>query len=213
MHDSYISAAYVLEKLRRTQGLVQSMSYWAYTDLFEEPGPPDAPFHGGFGLMTREGVRKPVWFAYKYLAALQGRELHTGDAQSWAASDGRHLQLLLWDWRKPAQAVSNRSYFGKPQPSRPVDGVQLQLQQLPPGRYRLQQRRTGFKANDAHTAYLAMGSPKSLDAQQLAKLQSLSADKPELQRELRIGANGSAALDLALRSHDVLLLTFERLGT
>ena len=43
---------------------------FVYSDLFEEPGPPDAPFHGGFGLMTREGVRKPVWFAYRYLAQL-----------------------------------------------------------------------------------------------------------------------------------------------
>ncbi len=41
------------------------MSYWAYTDLFEEPGPPPTPFHGGFGLMNREGIRKPAWFAYK----------------------------------------------------------------------------------------------------------------------------------------------------
>lgn len=38
------------------------MSYWTHSDLFEEPGPPDRPFHGGFGLMTREGVRKPAWF-------------------------------------------------------------------------------------------------------------------------------------------------------
>lgn len=40
MHDSYISAPYVLSKLKATEGLVQGMSYWTYTDLFEEPGPP-----------------------------------------------------------------------------------------------------------------------------------------------------------------------------
>ncbi|MBW8859943.1 MAG: cellulase family glycosylhydrolase, partial [Caulobacter sp.] len=49
VHDSYVSAAYILEKLKRTQGLAQGMSYWTYTDLFEEPGPPTAPFQGGFG--------------------------------------------------------------------------------------------------------------------------------------------------------------------
>ena len=40
VHDSYISAPYILSKLKGTQGLVQGMSYWTYTDLFEEPGPP-----------------------------------------------------------------------------------------------------------------------------------------------------------------------------
>ena len=38
------------------------MSYWTYTDLFEEPGPPPTPFHGGFGLLNREGIRKPAYF-------------------------------------------------------------------------------------------------------------------------------------------------------
>ena len=28
------------------------MSYWTYTDMFYEAGPPPAPFHGGFGLIN-----------------------------------------------------------------------------------------------------------------------------------------------------------------
>ena len=75
VHDSYISAPYILSKLKATQGLVQGMSYWTYSDLFEEPGPPPTPFHGGFGLINREGIRKPACFAYKYLNALRGKEI------------------------------------------------------------------------------------------------------------------------------------------
>lgn len=210
VHDSYMGAAYVLTKLKQTQGLAQHMSYWVYSDLFEEPGPPDAPFHGGFGLMTREGLRKPAWFAYKYLAALarlDGRELPSADPFSWAATDGRQLQALVWDWRQPEQSVSNRSYFGKPRPARDVGSVALTLRHLPPGRYRLAQRRTGFEANDAHTAYLKMGSPKALDAAQQAALEGLTMDPPEAVRELRVGHDGTARLTLRLRSHDVVLLS------
>ncbi|CAM4025220.1 GH39 family glycosyl hydrolase [Roseateles saccharophilus] len=210
VHDSYVSAAYVLTKLKQTQGIAQSMSYWTYSDLFEEPGPPDAPFHGGFGMMTREGIRKPVWFAYRYLAALQGREVPTSDAFTWAATDGQQLQAVVWDWRNTGQKLSNRSFFGKPQPSHDVGTVNVVLRHLPPGRYRLTQRRTGFEANDAHTAYLKMGSPKDLDAKQLAELQALTADKPEQQRELLVGAAGSATVTLKLRSHDVLLLSLQK---
>ncbi len=214
VHDSYISAAYVLTKLKQTQGMAQSMSYWTYSDLFEEPGPPDAPFHGGFGLMTREGLRKPVWFAYKYLAALarlQGKQIPSSDPFSWAATDGSQVQALIWDWRNPDQKVSNRSFFGRPQPAKPLGTVEVQLRQLPPGRYKLQLRRTGYLANDAHTAYLQMGSPKNLDARQVAELHQLTADKPELERDLRVGASGVLTLTLALRSHDVLLLSLQRL--
>ena len=34
VHDSYISAPYILTKLKASQGLAQGMSYWTYTDLF-----------------------------------------------------------------------------------------------------------------------------------------------------------------------------------
>jgi xylan 1,4-beta-xylosidase len=212
VHDSYMSAAYVLTKLKQTQGIAQSMSYWTYSDLFEEPGPPDAPFHGGFGMMTREGVRKPVWFAYRYLAALQGKEVPTSDGFTWAATDGKQLQALVWDWRNTDQKVSNRSFFGKPRPAHDVGTAQVELRHLPPGRYQLTQRRTGFEANDAHTAYLKMGSPKNLDAQQLVELQGLTTDKPELERELRVGANGTATVTVKLRSHDVVLLSLQKVG-
>jgi xylan 1,4-beta-xylosidase len=80
VHDSYISAPYILSKLKGCDGLAQGMSYWTYTDLFEEPGPPSASFQGGFGLLNREGIRKPAFFAYKYLRALQGDSIATGDA-------------------------------------------------------------------------------------------------------------------------------------
>jgi hypothetical protein len=83
VHDSYISAPYILSKLKGTQGLAQGMSYWTYTDLFEEPGPPPTPFHGGFGLMNREGIRKPAWFAYKYLHAVRGRRCPPPTIRRW----------------------------------------------------------------------------------------------------------------------------------
>jgi hypothetical protein len=52
VHDSYISAPYILTKLKASQGLAQGMSHWTYADLFKQPGPPTAPFQGGFGLMN-----------------------------------------------------------------------------------------------------------------------------------------------------------------
>jgi xylan 1,4-beta-xylosidase len=215
VHDSYMSAPYVLTKLKQTQGIAQHMSYWVYSDLFEEPGPPDAPFHGGFGMMTREGIRKPVWFTYKYLAALarlNGKEIPSGDEFSWAATDGQQVQAIVWDWRATDQKVSNRSFFGKPQPARDAGTTKVELRHLPPGRYQLTQRRTGYQANDAHTAYLKMGSPKNLDTRQLAELQGLTTDQPETQRELRVGASGSASVTLKLRSHDVVLLSLQKVG-
>lgn len=207
VHDSYVSAAYILEKLRRVQGLVQGMSYWTYTDLFEEPGPPTKPFEGGFGLMNPEGIRKPAWFAYKYLNAIKGQALATSDGQVFAARDGERVAVLAYAWRQPDQKVSNRPFFQRSHPTFDVEPLKLTVSGLKPGSYRLRVRRTGYRANDAYSAYIDMGLPKTLTATQVSQLQGLTEDRPEIQRIIK--SRGEAVVDLPMRANDIVLVELE----
>jgi xylan 1,4-beta-xylosidase len=211
VHDSYHGAAYILAKLKGVKGIAQGMSYWTFSDLFEEPGPPTAPFEGGFGLMNPQGIRKPAWFAYRYLDALRGSEIPSADGQALAAVDGGKVAVVAWDFQQPVQPVSNRSYFTKVQPTRPAQTAALSVTGLKPGAYRLEARRTGFRANDAYTAYLEMGAPRTLSAEQVAQLNALTADRPEIARQVRVGADGVARLDLPMRANDIVLVTLEPL--
>lgn len=210
VHDSYVSAAYIVEKLRRVKGPVQGMSYWTYTDLFEEPGPPTAPFQGGFGLMNPQGIRKPSWFAYKYLNALKGRELACEDDQVFAARDGDRVTVLAYAWRQPDQKVSNRPFYTRLHPAAEIEPLKVRLTGLKPGRYQLRVRRVGYRRNDAYSAYLEMGSPATLTAAQLGALQVLTNDRPEIERVLRVSAD--AVLDLPMRANDVVLIELDPLA-
>jgi xylan 1,4-beta-xylosidase len=73
--------------------------------------------------------------------------------------------------------------------------------------YRLQIHRTGFRANDAYSAYIEMGAPKDLDPVQLAKLNALTADRPEDDKTVRSGKDGSLEVNLPMRSNDIVLVT------
>lgn len=207
VHDSYIGAAYILSKLKACEGLVQGMSYWTYTDLFEEPGPPPTPFHGGFGLLNREGIRKPTYFAYKYLHALQGNTITTQDMQSMVATNGKSVEAVVWDFEQPQQNVSNRPFYTKVVLAHAAVPVQLKVEHLVPQReYRLRVYRTGFRSNDAYTAYLEMGSPKELTATQLTQLQKLTRDEPEKNETVRTSTGGGVELTLPMKSNDVVLV-------
>ena len=189
---------------------MQGMSYWTYTDLFEEPGPPPTPFHGGFGLLTREGIRKPAYFAYKYLHALQGNAIAANDAQAMVATNGKSVSALIWDFEQPVQKVSNHPFYSKVVPSQAAAPVQLKLQHLVAGAaYRLQVHRTGYQANDAYSAYIEMGAPKNLDPAQLAKLNALTTDQPEEDKTVQAGKNGALEVTVAMRSNDIVLVTLE----
>lgn len=212
VHDSYISSPYILAKLKASQGLLQGMSYWTYTDLFEEPGPPSAPFQGGFGLLNPQGIRKPAFFAYKYLHALQGESLRSNDPQAMLSTQAGNVTAVIWDFEQPDQKVSNRSFYTKLIPARAAVPVQLQMIHLVPNTtYRLQVHRAGYHANDAYSAYIEMGSPKELSAAQIAHLNELTRDLPETDKVIRSGPTGTIECAVPLNSNDIVLVTLKRI--
>jgi len=209
VHDSYINAPYVLTKLKQTRGIAQGMSYWAYTDLFEEAGPPPTPFHGGFGLINREGIRKPTWFAHKYLNQIVGREIPSTDPLVWASVDDQRIAVLAWDWQQPHQELSNTPFYTRKLPAGSAAPLAIRLKHVVPGGYHLRVHRTGYLKNDPMSLYIDMGKPKDLSAEQLSKLQAATADVAEQDRTVTVGKDGVLNVDLPMRSNDVVLVTLE----
>ena len=211
MHDTYLNAAFVLEKLKRAEGTVQSMSYWTYTDLFEESGPPPTPFHGGFGLINREGIPKATYFAYKYLADLGPEVLPDADAHSWLTRKGDDFAALMWDFVTPKQTESDRPYFRKRHPAADAEPAKLTVKGLKPGRYRLTVRRTGFMANDVYSQYIAWGLPETLSERQIADLKAKASDRPETDETVTVGKNGIFRRPVAMRTNDCVFVSLSRL--
>ena len=210
VHDAYQSAAYVLNTLKHTEQTANSLSYWTFTDIFEEAGPPPAPFHGGFGLINLQGIKKPAYFAYKYLHELSASELQNADAASWATKDAAgNVQVLLWNFTPPALGTeTNQMYFRKEHPAVPAEKVALDMKKLLPGTYRLDIYRVGYRQNDAYSAYLQAGRPTYLSPVQLATLQGITQDVPIRSQTVKVGVAGlTEALDL--RTNDVVLVKLQ----
>ena len=155
--------------------------------------------------MNIDGIRKPAWFAYEYLRALRGNAIPSVDPETWAASDGKHVAAVIWDWVQPEQKLSDRPYYTKVHPSVAERPAQVEFEHLKPGRYMLSVRRTGFEHNDPQTAYLEMGSPAKLTQAQLAKLRRLTSDLPETKRLVQVRSNGRFVVTIPMRSNDVVL--------
>ncbi|WPV02138.1 glycoside hydrolase [Mucilaginibacter sp. cycad4] len=73
-HDSLQAATYLIKANIDGIGIVNSLSYWTFTDIFEEGGAGDSIFHGGFGLINYQGIVKPAFHAYRMLNQL-GNEI------------------------------------------------------------------------------------------------------------------------------------------
>jgi xylan 1,4-beta-xylosidase len=216
VHDSYFCAAWILHRLRQLPKGVDAMSYWTFSDQFEEAGIADKPFHGGFGLLTMQGLPKPAYFAYRFLNELGDSELECEDANVWACrNDQGAVQVLLWDYSHPTQDSPNAQFFARDWPAEPTTPVRLNIAGLTPREQKLNITRVGYRHNDVYTAYLDLGAPDGqpekpclLSDDALAKLRPACAGDPET-RKVAVGQDGILTLELPLNENDVYLITVE----
>jgi Beta-xylosidase len=208
MHDQYHQASFILDKVKRATPYVTSMSYWTFTDIFEEQGPPFTPFHGGFGMMNLEGIRKPSFYAFKFLSRLGTSDVSTDDSQSWItkSADGS-VQALMWDYSPvvPPKGNIDQVYYKQALPPMDKGQLVLNLQNVPNGKYRVTVFQTGYKQNDAFTAYAEMGLPRQLTRAQVDALKKVSNGDSISDGEVSI-ANRSFSKTLPLRTNDCFLV-------
>lgn len=213
IHDSYHEAAYVLNTVRRAAPDVNSMSYWTFTDIFEEAGPRVSPFHGGFGLMNYQDIKKPAYYAYKYLNQLGNTELLCADSSALVCKDlNGNVQALVWDFTidHPGDSVNNQIFYKRLIPAKALAPIRLKLHGLQPGKYMVQIYKTGYHANDPYSAYFEMGSPSQLSREQVKILKKKEADDPIEQITVNINASGNFDKQLAINQNDVLLIKINR---
>jgi xylan 1,4-beta-xylosidase len=209
IHDSYHSAAFILDKIRNIGPAANSMSYWTFTDIFEEAGPRMTPFHGGFGLLNYQDLQKPSYFAYQFLQRLGGTELNSSDPAAFVCRDNSGgVQALFWDFTitHPGPSIINQEYYKADHPAVAKNPAELRLSHLPKGTYRLLTYKVGYRANDVQAAWRDLGSPAQLTRAQVETLRKASAGEPCLDEKVRIGANGSFSRCFEMRENDVWLV-------
>lgn len=95
-HDRLPAASFLLKILPQGIGLANSLSYWTFTDVFEEKGAGNSVFHGGFGMINYQGLPKPTFHAYRMLNALGDEVINRdGDAFVTRHSDTGKITAIL----------------------------------------------------------------------------------------------------------------------
>ncbi|MEO6233311.1 MAG: glycoside hydrolase [Ferruginibacter sp.] len=213
IHDSYHEAAYILEKLKQAGNAAQSMSYWVFTDIFEEPGPRYTPFHGGFGLLTIQGINKPAFFAYQFLNKLGSTELANSDSRSWVTKNARgDVQMMLWDFTYTLpDSTNNQNYYMKDLPSKSKGKATIHVSHVPAGKYRVEMYKVGYRENDAYTSYIDMGRPDRLNREQVAQLKKQSSGKAVYTGTIDIKANEDFSKTIEVKENDVCFINLIKL--
>jgi xylan 1,4-beta-xylosidase len=206
MHDTYQQAAFILSKVKGAYRSVNSMSYWTFTDIFEENGPRMTPFHGGFGLINYEDLKKPAFYAFKFLNELGPTQLKDADPASWVCkSPDGSVQALFWNYTPivPPPGMNDQQFYQHKIPAKDIGPVQLCITNLSAGSYSLRIYQTGYRANDVFTEYLDLGSPSQLTPAQVGILREQSNGDPESVTTIQVEAGQPFIRTFDLRQNDV----------
>lgn len=153
---SYVGPA-LANTVRQCDGDVDMMSFWTFSDVFEEGGPFRQPFQGHFGLRAKGGINKPSYYAFGILHKLGDQRIANSASNVIATKrkDGT-LVIAVWNLVDPDKTGSTRT-------------VRLAFEGIR-GNATARVSRVDDEHGNTLKAYRAMGSPRYPTEDQIRKL-------------------------------------------
>jgi xylan 1,4-beta-xylosidase len=169
--DAVFMAPWLADTIRQCDGLVAALSYWTFSDVFEEQGVIKTPFYGGFGLLAENGVPKPSFNAFKLLHQLGDQRIATDSTSVLVTRrpDGK-LVIAAWNLFLPEETGKAKDV------TLVFKGASSREQVLI--------SRVDSKHGSVQDAYDAMGQPVSPTRDQAAALRMAAAIPPPEKKRL-----------------------------
>jgi xylan 1,4-beta-xylosidase len=172
--DSEFMGPWLADTIRQCDGLVDMMSYWTFSDVFEEQGVVKTPFYGGFGLMAEDNLPKPSFNAFLLLHRLGDARIpiDSKDALVTRRPDGS-LAIAVWNLSLPEEKGEQKD-------------VTLQLQGLS-GSHIATLNLVDADHGSLRKAYAAMGSPAYPTQAQIQSLRKAAELSPPVSLQIHDG--------------------------
>lgn len=212
LHDTMFMAPFVIYHAMNTLGDVKAMAFWCFTDVFEESIVPSSPFYGGFGLMNRDGLKKPSYYAFEFLQRLGEELIVKGDGYVGTQKSDGSMQLLLYhyvhvdhlfssgDWSELSNLNRYEVFEEKGNKV-----FQINISHLS-GTYKCTSYQLDRDHGSAFDEWVRMGAPVFLTEEELAYLHGRSG--PVIRTEIL--QDKSWQKEINLPPHGILLLTLEK---
>jgi len=110
VEDTAFMGPWLADTIRQCDGLTTMMSYWTFSDVFEEQGVVKTPFYGGFGLLAERSIPKAAFNDFALLHQLGDvrLEVNSDSVLVTRRKDGS-LVVAAWNLFLPEEAGSPKT--------------------------------------------------------------------------------------------------------
>ena len=190
-HDTDFHAAYIARILSEAGEYADSYSYWTFSDVFEEMDVPRSIFHGGFGLVALNSIKKPTFYAFEFFSKA-GEELLYRDEHLIVTKEDDRYVIIGWNWHDMRDNKSS-----------PDESYTLLLPSIGKQAILVKKEVGGSHANPMQT-WSNLGKPRNLNREQL---EILKAAAEPLQTDSKLfEQNGVYEVELTIPCNHLCML-------
>lgn len=144
LNDTRFKGAYILKNVADIAELVDAAGYWLLSDIYSEGGDSNRLLYGGSGLVTKDGIYKPAYFALYFLSLMKPFLVKKGRNFLLTSDKNDSYALVIYNMKS-----LNHRAFMKAEASMTVEDMalifedeapvqlEIHLDQTPRGIYRL----------------------------------------------------------------------------
>jgi len=196
--DSIYMGPWLASTVSQCDGLTEAMSYWTFSDVFEEGGVVKTPFYGGFGLVAEDDIPKPAYNAFALLHRLGSTRLKSdSDSALITRRNNGALAIALWNYAPPDGTGEHYTPVRSPGPAQ---HFVLELHGVP-GKAHASIWRVDADHGNVIKAFDAMGRPPTPSREQLDALRAAARLPPPK----RVVLNGGK-LEVDVPTHGLVLV-------
>jgi len=174
-HDGAMNAAFVMRQVTECSreffnnpDKIRFFAFWCHSDVFDELGEPDSEFPGLFGLITRNGIRKPNYNAFKMLRMLGRSRIRilggNSEVNGIATYNDEKITIILHNCLYDIKRAEGDSRYNRI--------INLKVENIPWSKVKVEHYRIDDLRSNAYTAWKQIGSPKDCTDEQMEYLKS-----------------------------------------
>ncbi len=208
--DTCYKAVWMAKNLAASYGRAV-FGYWLLTDLLEERARIDSIFHGGYGLMTCNGIPKAGYYAMQLCSRLGDTAVACGE--NWLlTTDGVSYQLLVYNYSHYSNLYRHR-YQRLKEPEKAYDvfeegtavHLKFTLEGLPAGTWRIERQKITRESGSSFDRWVELGSPSCVTQEEREYLISQSRPGRRIEQQT---VHVSLYIDSKLNPQEMELLQF-----
>ncbi|MGN9165651.1 GH39 family glycosyl hydrolase [Tissierellaceae bacterium HCP3S3_D8] len=213
IHDTAYISTFIVKNVLENMDKVNSLGYWVFTDIIEEEKLRASHFHGGFGLINKDGLKKASYYAY-YLLNKLGRELVEQVNDYVITREDNDIQILAYNYvyfddlflSGDISALDKKDRYNIYR-ERPDKEIRIEVKGLS-GRYKITRYELNRDYGSVFDKWVKIGAPENMSQEEIEYLNGIS--RPRMTVEY-VDIDGEYRDKLYIPVHGVELIDLKKM--